>query len=275
MSSDRGRHERDEVVTSSEMRDSGAQRTRGTTTESYVATPTPATTTVRQETVRQQPQRPDMSGTREVEIPEAYNLDRDRVRWGPIIAGLVTALTTLLALTILGLAIGLTAVDAERAAREGGVPLRSGIIPAIWGALSTLLAFFLGGLVAGRTAAVFDRKWGGLNGMLVFLLAVPLTLFLATAGIGGLIGTLGNYASGLNIDPAQVQQQAQGAAQQAQGQAQQATPEQIGRAAENARNGAWSTLLGLGLGTLASWLGGMMGTRRELEVDRQTGNVHS
>ncbi len=53
MSSDRGRHERDEVVTSSEMRDSGAQRTRGTTTESYVTTSTPATTTMRQETARQ------------------------------------------------------------------------------------------------------------------------------------------------------------------------------------------------------------------------------
>ncbi len=104
--------------------------------------------------------------------------------------------------------------------------------------------------------------------MLVFLLAVPLILFLATAGVGGLVGALGNYASGLNIDPAQVQQQAPGAAPQA-------TPEQVGRAAENARNGAWSTLLALGLGTLASWLGGMLGTRRALEVERQTGNVHS
>ena len=31
-----------------------------------------------------------------LELPRAYNLSRDRVRWGPIWAGLVTALTTML-----------------------------------------------------------------------------------------------------------------------------------------------------------------------------------
>jgi len=118
--------------------------------------------------------------------------------------------------------------------------------------------------VAGRTAAVFGKGWGALNGMLVFLLAVPLLLWLAGSGIGALLGSLGSFAQSLNINP----QQAQGAAGQAQQNAQQVTPEQAAQAATNARNAAWSTLLGLGLGTAAATLGGLLGTRSAVTVDR-------
>ena len=52
--------------------------------------------------------------TTDAEIPEAYNLGRDRVRFGPVVAGLLTALTTLLLLGLLGVAIGLTAVERRR-----------------------------------------------------------------------------------------------------------------------------------------------------------------
>ena len=38
--------------------------------------------------------------TREHELPDAFNLGRDRVHWGPIVAGLLTALTTLLLLSL-------------------------------------------------------------------------------------------------------------------------------------------------------------------------------
>jgi hypothetical protein len=55
---------------------------------------------------------------------------------------------------------------------------------------------------------------------------------------------------------------------QAQQGAQQLTPEQAAEAARNARNAAWSTLLGLGLGTGAATLGGLLGTRDDVTVDR-------
>ena len=64
----------------------------------------------------------------QAEIPEAYNLGRDRVRFGPIVAGLLTALTSLLLLGLLGVAIGLTAVnagDAAAAATRGRAPASS------------------------------------------------------------------------------------------------------------------------------------------------------
>lgn len=221
--------------------------------------------------VTQAARRPQAEIREDFEIPEAYNLDHDRVRWGPIVAGLVTALTTLLLLSLVGLAVGLTAIDAERAARDGGIPLSAGTGTALWGAITALLAFGLGGFVAGRTGAIFDRGWGALNGALVFLVAVPLIIMLAGSGIGGVLGSLGNYASGLNISPQQIQQAAGQVQNQAQGQAQQVTPQQIGQAAENARNGAWGVVIGLILGLVASTLGGMFGVRRKLTLDTTHG----
>lgn len=195
----------------------------------------------------------------EAEIQPATNLFRDRVRWGPIIAGLATALTSTLVLSLLGLAIGLTTVNAGTAAATGELPNNSGTTAAIWGAVSAILSFFLGGFVAGRTASVFSRGWGALNGALVFLVGVPLLLWLASQGLGAVVGGLSGYAGDL--------------ANQAQNTAQNTSPVEVARAAERARNGAWGTLLGLILGLGAATLGGSMGTRRHLEMERDTGRV--
>src|SRR3954449_13459712 len=56
----------------------------------------------------------------DVAIPREFNLMRDRVRWGPILAGFLTALTSLLVLNLLGLAVGFTTVNAGTAAAQGG-----------------------------------------------------------------------------------------------------------------------------------------------------------
>lgn len=248
---------RSEVARAEQMADAG-RTVEGTTTDSYVVTPA-ATNVVRERsTTQQQPmhQGRPAAGAHEVEIPEAYNLDRDRVRWGPIWAGLLTALTTLLLLSLLGIAIGLTTANAGEAVARGTAPAHAGRNSAIWGAISAIIAFLLGGYVAGRTAAIFNRKWGALNGALVFLLAVPVLLWLASQGLGAIAGSLGTFAQGLNVDP-----------NQARDAAQNVTPEQAKAAAEAARNTAWGTLLGSLVGLGASALGGSLGTRRELEVD--------
>ena len=99
------------------------------------------------------------------------------------------------------------------------------------------------------------------------MLGVPLTLWLAGQGLGFATGALGDFVGALNIDPGQAQGAARGAAGQVQGAAQQVRPVDVARAAENARNGAWGTLLGSLLALGASGLGGWLGTRRELEVE--------
>ena len=280
------RNDKDEqhidTVRAEDMEDDDST-TRGTVTEQYTVAPETNVVhervTRREEpqgrtTMRQQPvvqtvrtARPD-GGDRDLDIPESYALSQDRVRWPAVFAGLLTALTMLLTLGVLGLAVGLTSVDAGQAVAQRGVPSGLGLGSGIWAGISALLAFLLGGWVAGRTAAVFGKGWGALNGMLVFLLAVPVTLWLAGSGVGALLGTFSQFAQSLNINPQQVGQAAQGATGQAGQAAQQVTPEQATQAATSARNAAWSTLLGLGLGTGAATLGGLLGTRSEVTVDR-------
>ena len=184
-------------------------------------------------------------------------------------AGLATALTSLLILSLLGLAIGLTVVNAGDAAAQGAAPSGLGRNSAIWGALAGLIAFFLGGWVAGHSAAVFDRGWGALNGALVFLVGVPIILWLASMGLGSVLGSLGSLAGSLNPDAGT----AQSVADQARQAAQNTQPIDVARAAANARNTAWGTLLGLVLALGAAAAGGMAGTRRELEVNERTGRV--
>jgi hypothetical protein len=207
--------------------------------------------------------------TREHELPDAFNLRRDRVHWGPIVAGLLTALTTLLLLNLLGLAIGLTTMNAGAAAAQGGPPADAGRNSAIWAAISGILAFLLGGYVAGRTAAVFNRSWGALNGALVFMLAVPLILWLAGQGLGTVLGSLGNLSGALASNPGAAQA-AQGAAGQAQAAAQNVQPIDVARAAEGARNAAWGALAGSLVALGASAMGGWLGTRHPTATERTT-----
>jgi len=203
-------------------------------------------------------------------IPEAYNLRQDRVRWGPVTAGFVTAVTTMALLGMLGLAIGMTSVDAAFDVSRGAPPPDVQRNAAIWAGLSSIIAFLIGGFVAGRSAAVFDRGWGILNGMLVFLFAVPVMLWLAGQGFGAMLGTIGNFASGLQIDGNAINQ----AAQSAQGTTVTLSPADIARAAEATRNAAWAGLLGSLLALGAAALGGAMGTRRELKHELETGDIH-
>ena len=209
---------------------------------------------------------------RERVLPDGFDLKRDRVHWGPIVAGLLTALTALLLLSLLGLAIGLTTVNAGSAAAQGGPPPDAGRNSAIWAAIAGILSFLLGGYVAGRTAALFDRGWGALNGALVFMLAVPLMLWLAGQGLGAIVGSLGNLSGALASNPG-VTQAAQGAAGQAQAAAQNVQPADVARAAEGARNTAWGALAGSLVALAASTLGGSLGTRHPTAIERRTRGV--
>ncbi len=249
---DRRHDDREIHVTSHELRD---QNHHDDTGRVITAPPPPA---VRGEV------HTEHTTTAQTVTTDAVPLADDRVRWGPIWAGLLTALTSLLLLSLLGAAIGLSTIDVGAAAR-GTLPADAGRNTAIWGALAGIIAFLIGGYVAGWVAAVFDRTWGAFNGAMVFFLAVPATLWLAGLGLGSLLGTLGSLTSGLSVDPGT----AQSAAQQA---ASQVSAADVARTAETVRTAAWGTLLGLSLALGASALGGALGTRREVTGARATGD---
>src|SRR3954467_15377992 len=95
-------------------------------------------------------------GSDQVEV--APGVPVDRVRWGPILAGTFAALTALAVLNTLGSAIGLSAWDPGDDAR------RFAIGAGIWGVISLLLSFGIGGFIAGRSEALRGSGNGMLNG---------------------------------------------------------------------------------------------------------------
>jgi|GEM_PF-1058404 len=214
----------------------------------------------------------------------------DRVRWGAVIAGLFAAVSVLIVLAVAGIAIGFSTFKAGDNA--SGLLLGTGI----WGGLSVLVAFFVGGGTAARTAAVHGRGNGALNGLMVYLVALPLLLYTLIGGVGSLLNTVtsaaatGAQVAAQAVAPV-VQQGAQAAATTVAGPAgtqlvataqaaaaaiapsvQAAVPTiqaavnnvpaaQVQQAANTVTQTALTTLLSLGLGVLAAVLGGMLGAR--------------
>jgi hypothetical protein len=121
-------------------------------------------------------------------VPEVVR-PMDRIRWGSILAGVVTTLATILLLNVFGLAVGLSSL----APGESLTNLTTGA--GIWSAITALIAFFLGGWIAGRseapTSAVGNPFPGLLNGAMVWAATIVLLLLLVAFGAGGALGLFG------------------------------------------------------------------------------------
>src|SRR5438552_18630573 len=87
---------------------------------------------------------------RDIQYRPEVDFRGDRVYWGPIIAGFLTALTTMTLLSLLGLAIGITSFNAGQAATQGAPVGETGTNSLLWTAFSAIVAFLLGGFVTGR-----------------------------------------------------------------------------------------------------------------------------
>ena len=117
-----------------------------------------------------------------------------RVRWGGVMSGFVVAMGTILLLTALGMAIGITTLGDPRASTDYVEP-GLGIGASIWGGITLLLACFLGGMVSTQ---VTDRPDGGgafIHGTLVWALVSVFLLWLVgqgiSLGLSNVFGALG------------------------------------------------------------------------------------
>lgn len=214
----------------------------------------------------------------------------DRVRWASVLAGVFTVLSALVFFTVLGIALGLSTFDADN-------PSSLGTGAGIYGIITAVLSFGLGGFLAARTAKVAGTGNAVLNGAMVWIVLIPLIMNVLTAGIGSLLGTVANVAgsaaataaevaSNVADDAAEVadevvdevandpelQETAEAAATEVVDQAATAVsgvqeqienidPEDVERTARDLSGAAWGALLGLGLTAAASIIGGMMGRR--------------
>lgn len=218
----------------------------------------------------------------EVEVGDVGR--RDHVRWGPVVAGIVTAFATLLLLTVVGVALGLSALG------NGDDPRSWGTAAGIWGGLTLLVAFFLGGWMAARTAAPAVDADGIINGFVTGAATLLLLLWLATTAVTGalgfFVGTIGDIAGAAapvaadvaQTAPPQAAQQAENAATQASQEIQEAVPADPQQAAaaatevarERVGPGAWGTAIAMILAVGAATLGGKIGQDQRRTIASRT-----
>lgn len=171
----------------------------------------------------------------------------DRVRFMPIFAGLLTAITTMVVAMFLGLAVGLSVFGSG----SSGSDISTGSY--IWTAVSAALSLLLGGWVAGETAAVASDGNALLNGFLVGASTLVLLLWMTISGVGTLLGGIGNNIgqvarNGLAAAPTQQLNSA--------GQAVQNNAGTIHNVAQQVVWGTWiAIVVGLVLAALGGWIG--------------------
>ncbi len=159
---------------------------------------------------------------------------RDRVSWGAIWGGLLTAMGLFILLSILAAAIGITATQ-ETQVEAGDVNRLAGVVSAVL----ALLSFFVGGYIAGLGSGAAGHGAGALNGFLVWALALVLMLAFAGLGLGQVFGVLTeNFVQLRGVGTGQVDPQA---------------------LAEGAQSAAWIGFISLALAATAATLGGWLG----------------
>jgi hypothetical protein len=177
---------------------------------------------------------------------------RDRVQWGPIIAGAVSGLVAMLVLTVLGLAIGASAFEPDTDLSDWDT------WAGVWGGLSAVIAFFVGGWVAARTAAVEGSFAGLMNGLMAGATILLVLTLLTATGLTNLIGFVGGNLATIADYAVDI---AQGETAAADAQA----------AFDNMRDAAWGTLVTLVLALAAAALGGVLGHYERRELIEGTG----
>jgi hypothetical protein len=152
---------------------------------------------------------------------------RDRIRWGPVWAGLVVAVATYLLLQVLLIAVGLVEVaDAETS-------------DAVWSAVAALVAFILGGITAGATAMWRGVDDGLLHGVVLWALGITALLFIGGVGGGIAVGSID--ASDVFDDATSV--------------------EDTGQANDDAQEAAGRALTGIVAALVAAGIGGAVGAK--------------
>ncbi len=220
----------------------------------------PRTTQVREEHVvhqqaPQQVQPQQSSGPVNVAVGAERH---DGVRWGPVWAGLLTALTTFLLLELLFYAFGWLTLDPGSNDSGNSSALVTGIL--------ALVSFFLGGLIAGATALHKGLFSGLLHGFLVWALGVIAFIALTFFGASALLGSFGDLTSQLGVGPQEVQSASDVSATEADA------------AAEETKDAAAPAFWGLFLPLASAMIGGLIGSKiwpRKSDSDPETVQLRS
>jgi len=167
------------------------------------------------------------------EFRETVVAPRDHVRWGPALAGTAVGLGTTMIMAVLGLAIGSSAF-------EPGTDVTDWTTNAgVWGAVSVIIAFFVAGWVAGRSATTDDSASSALTGFVAGAALLVTLIWLTTVGVTNLVGFLGANFSGISSFANE--------------------PSAGTTAFKSVKDGAWATFAIMVAGLILAAIGGFLG----------------
>lgn len=107
-----------------------------------------------------------------------------RVSWAAIFAGALVAVGVWLLLHLLGMSIGLIAVDPNDASSLRGVGIGTGV----WSLIAPVLALFVGGFATGQLTGPLRRMTGAIHGAVMWSLATVASLALVWTMVAALVG---------------------------------------------------------------------------------------
>ncbi len=174
----------------------------------------------------------------------------DRVRWGPIFAGLVVALSVQLVLSSLGAAIGLTNIAGSGAPRTNAGDVGAAV--GISSIIGLFISLVVGGWVTSRASGPMNRSTALLNGAILWATTLAISAWLLSSGVSGAFGLVAsNAGTALN--------QAQQNGVNLPNNVPNISAQQARDAAGNAAKVGWSFALGSLLGLAASLIGASAG----------------
>lgn len=177
----------------------------------------------------------------------------DRVRWGPIISGLVVALATQLILSALGAAIGSSFLSDSGAPRSNANEVGTSV--GIWSIVSLFISLFVAGWITTRACGPMNRSTALLNGTVLWATTLALSSWLLASGVSGAFGVAASNAGEVFN---QVQQQG---GVNVPNNPPNVSADQARTIAEGAARGFWWFFFGSLLGLLASMIGAAAGAR--------------
>jgi len=174
--------------------------------------------------------------------------------WRATFAGVVVAVAAQILLTMLGVALGITTINA---AGSADVARGAGIGVGVWYLISMLLSIFAGGIVAGLTARDVSKLGGIVEGIVVWAASVILTIWVVSQGVSQVL-SLASGATGQSMMPFSQFSPSGSAPGLPQDPQTMQTIRQVGNASAI---GAWIAFGTLALSAIAGVAGGIVGAR--------------
>ncbi|OGI01606.1 MAG: hypothetical protein A2Y25_05550 [Candidatus Melainabacteria bacterium GWF2_37_15] len=201
----------------------------------------------------------------EKEVRKGYEfvetVPANRISWGAILGGTAIALFTQLLLTLLGIAIGLTALEpGERVGEEAGIGT------AIYLAIATIISVFAGAWAAGRFSGLVLKNDGILHGIATLALTTLISLVALSIGLGAVVDSA--LTHGISVrETVSAPGSAIGVApegttpEERTGAAAPLSPTEQERADEYSTAAAWTAFITGILALIAAAIGGVMGMK--------------